>query len=128
MGITFTIKADDGYFISKYVGAITDDELLASYTAFHEGNDWIPGLHELADLSEANMKQVTQEGLRCLASYVKAVYLKHGLLAIKTAAFAPNDLPFGIARVYEAVSSESPVCLQAFRDVNDAKLWVTSNG
>ena len=126
MSISFIVKPDAGYFISKYTGKITDRVLLSSYRRFHEGNDWIPGLHEFADLSEADMTAVTQNGLRELSAYIESVYRKYGQSFIKTAAYAPADLPFGIARVYEALSSDSPEQLKAFRDVQDAMTWLSN--
>lgn len=63
MPISFTINHEQGYFISKYVGKLTDDELVESYKNFSEGDDWIPGLNELADLSEMDATIVTTDGI-----------------------------------------------------------------
>ena len=124
MPITFSINLKAGYFLSKYRGVITDALLLSSYQDFHEGDNWVPGLHELADLSQADMTRVTETGLRKLSEYVESVYREHGQSYIKTAAFAPTDLPFGIARMYEVFSSKSPEYLQVFRLIDDAESWL----
>ena len=49
MPIDFTVFPDDGYYLSKSTGAITDAVLLDSYAQFLASDDWFPGLNELAD-------------------------------------------------------------------------------
>lgn len=42
----------------------------------------------------------------------------------RVAAVASGDLTFALARMYEALSSEVPVELMVFRDVDEARAWV----
>jgi hypothetical protein len=44
--------------------------------------------------------------------------------AVKTAIFAPEDFPFGIGRIYEALTPKSPQTVQVFRDISEAKRWL----
>ena len=59
------------------------------------------------DLRDAQMEGVTSEGLQQLSSLVsRYTNVKPG--GFNTAVIAPEDLPFGLARVYEVVSKETP--------------------
>lgn len=59
MPITFSVNQDDGYLTAAYTGKITDDDLLDSWTDFFQGGNWVPGLNELVDLSQADLTGIT---------------------------------------------------------------------
>lgn len=99
MPLTFSVHHNEGYFSVKYIGLVTDDEIVSAFTVFFEHGEWIPGLNVLVDLEKVNGQQVTQEGLRRLASLVGSVYSAYGV-APQVATYAPNDLSFGLARMY----------------------------
>lgn len=124
MSISFTINHEQGYFISKYVGKLTDNELIESWKNFLEGDDWVPGLNELADLSEMDATMVTMDGINRLMRYVGSIYEKHGLNTIIVGVYAPRDLPFGLARMYEFIANESPEEICVFRTMQEAESWV----
>ena len=79
---------------------------------------------ELADLSEADMSQVTTGGLAELSKFVAEDYLSLGIESVKTAVYSPDDMPFGLARVYEAWSDSSPELVMVFRDREEAIQWL----
>ena len=125
MSITFTINHKDGYFVSSLKGSVTDDELLNSIKSFYESELWIPGMNELFDLSEGDASQITAEGLERLAVYTEQMYRKNEVEFMKTAVYAPKDLPFGLSRMYEVMIAESPEHFHVFRDLDKAKRWLT---
>ena len=51
MPISITVHESDQYYVSKYEGRITDEELIPAYVAFYANNDVGTGLSELADIS-----------------------------------------------------------------------------
>ena len=79
---------------------------------------------EFADLSEADMRLVTSSGLAELANDVEEEFRKLGIESIKTAVYSPDDLPFGLGRVYQAWSDESPERVRVFRDRSKAIEWL----
>ena len=125
MSITFTINHKDGYFVSSLKGSVTDDELLNSIKSFYESELWIPGMNELFDLSECDASQITAEGLERLAVYTEQIYRKNEVEFMKTAVYAPKDLPFGLSRMYEVMIDESPESFYVFKDIDKAKRWLT---
>jgi hypothetical protein len=124
MPITFTVNKSENYFICKPVGIITGTESLESWKNFLQGEEWLPGLSEFTDLSEANMSEFTNDDVTRLASYIEGVYKKHNVTHAKNAIYSPNDLPFGLARMYSIYASESPELVQVFRDKEEAMQWL----
>jgi hypothetical protein len=124
MPIRFTTDHDRNCVLSEFEGEVSDDELNDRYRTFYEGQEWRPGLNELVDLSAADMTHVTSEGLWRLAAFVREHFEKHGVALSRTAVYAPKDLPFGIARMYQASASESPENIRVFRDLVEAKRWI----
>ena len=124
MPITFTPNPEEGYFVSKFTGKVTDDEFLDSYKEYYNNEHWIPLLKELADFSECESPLLTTGGLDRLANYIKALFIERGITTFQTAVYAPNDLPFGIARIYEAMTIGSPESVMVFRQLNEAISWL----
>lgn len=127
MSITFKINNENNYFISAWEGSLTDYGVYESYKKFLTSNEWSKDLNELVDLSNANFKNITSQGLAELAKFVEKHFTMHKVTSSKTAVYSPNDLPFGMARVYEAWTDESPEALKVFRVKKEALNWLASN-
>lgn len=124
MPITFTIKPELGYYISKYVGRLTDDDLIGPWKEFFESGEWVPGLNELADISELDGKEVSFDGIMRLARYLTSTLKDNCKSVIKVAVYSPHDLPFGLARMYEAMADESVQKVHVFRERGEAESWL----
>ena len=114
MGISFRIHGEHGFFISEWVGPISDSDLVPAYMELLGNEAYRPGFHELTDLRRAQMGGVTSTGLRSLALVVER-HLAGKCDSFRTAVVAPEDLEFGLSRVYEAMSRESPEHVMVFR-------------
>ena len=123
MPILHTINKELGVVLSSLAGDISDADLLSSYKELYESECWQPGFHEIVDLRNAQMGGVTSDGLRRVSSMVES-FTKGKCEEFKTAFIAPDDLPFGIARMYEVLSSETPENVMVFRDLNKAFKWL----
>ena len=123
MPILHTINEELGVVLSSWVGDISDSDLLPSYNQLYQNENWKPGFDEIVDLRNADLSDVTSEGLERLSSTVK--HITAGKCEVfKTAVIAPDDLPFGLARVYEAVSVDTPERVRVFRDLKRAFEWL----
>ncbi len=89
------------------------------------GDEWKPTMLELVDLTDADLSRVTADGLADLAEAVSAEFEKAGISVSKTAVYSSVDLPFGLARQYEAYTFESPETVQVFRDRDAALRWLS---
>lgn len=124
MPIHITVHRKDGYIESRYVGAITNDELLDTWREYNERPDANAGLNELADLREADMRAVTSEGIRALSSQTKHFLNANDVLRRKLAIVAPEQLPFGLSRMYEALMADPRQTVHVFKDIEEAVAWL----
>lgn len=125
MPIKITVYADEGYYLSRYIGTITDKEMQDVYSRFYTSAEWVPGMNELADISEADISEITSAGLEKLAKIVQEIFKQHHF-HMKVAVYAPHDLGFGMARVY-SVHAESFESHKVFRNFDEAKAWLLDN-
>lgn len=123
MPILHTINEELGVVLSSWVGDISDSDLLPSYKQLYQNENWKPGFNEIVDLRNAELSDVTNKGLERLAIFVKQVTVGK-CEVFKTAVIAPDDLPFGLARVYEAVSVDTLESVRVFRDLKLAFEWL----
>ena len=122
MPIKITVYPDEGYYISKYVGSITDKEMQDVFRRFFTSDEWVPGMSELADISEADLTEITSDGLNNLAGMVQEIFRQHKF-HMKVAVYAPHNLGYGMARVY-SVHAEKFESHKVFRDLDAAKAWL----
>ena len=127
MSITFTINQNEGYFLARWSGKVSAKEVLDAYRGFFEGSEWFSGLNELTDYSEADMSEVSSQTMKDLTYYVQHFYEMQEITSVKAAAYAPHDLPYGLLRVYSALSDESPEQVCVFRELNEAKSWLNKS-
>lgn len=125
MPVTFKVNTNSGYFVATWLGNITDTELLTAYKDFIASGEWFPGLNELTDLSQTNFDYITSTGLKDLGEYAEQIYLDNNV-SVKTAAYCPKDLPFGMTRIYQSMSDDSPENVKIFRELHAAESWLTN--
>ena len=123
MPITFSIYEERGFFVSSWVDAISDSDLLSSYMQLFENEQYKPGFHEIADMRNAQMVGVTSEGMYRLASMAKD-HLAGNCESFKTAVIAPEDLAFGLSRIYAAFGYKSPENVMVFKEPDKAFKWI----
>ena len=126
MPITFSVYPNQGYYIAKFVGIVTDREMLDDYKRFFSSDEWVPGLNELTDISAADVTQVTSNGVRDLANLIEGIFRQHNS-SPKVAVYAPHDLPYGLSRMY-SVEAERFELHEVFRDLAEAKAWLLDIG
>lgn len=123
MAIDFTTFPDENYFLTTFSGTVTDAELLSRYQAFMHSEQWQPGMNELVDVAQGELTQLSSAGLRQLQEFTEG-FLGEQATAMRTAVYAPDDLPYGLARVYSALAETSPELISIFRDREEARLWL----
>lgn len=126
MPILFKLNNKRSYFITKYSGHISNEEHIESFKSFFTGNDWIPGMNELAIASNIKGSSININSLRTLLNFKNNYYERHKISHIKIAIYAPGDLAFGIARMYDTLAEAklSPEEVKPFRDIRKAIRWL----
>ena len=121
MPITHSILVQRRLVVTRLSGDIRDEEMLEAYRQLYSDPRWSPGFHEIADFRTANMRQVSNEAVARVGQLSER--MAKGI-PFKTAVIAPTDLPFGLARMYEALAAESPEEVTVFRDEASALAWL----
>ena len=123
MPITVQFKPAAKLIIITHVGSVSDDEFLSSYIAFYDDPRFDNSFHMLVDLQQAKSSERSQEALRAMAGLVRerlATKDSH----MKVAVFAPGDVSFGMARMFEAFGDIAPVDVEVFRSADKALAWL----
>jgi hypothetical protein len=123
MPILHTINEELGVVLSTWMGSVSDDNVVEAYRQLYMDKRWKPGYHEIADMRDVDVSGLTGKGVREVSAMVES-YTRGKCERFKTAVIASEDLPFGLARMYEAVSDESPESVRVFRDVKAALEWM----
>jgi len=125
MAIKFEVHESCPYFISYWEGAITNSELIPSYSSFFESSDWNPGLHELADLTKVDMSQVTTGGMIDLANWTEDFYREKEVRCVKAAVLISQGRGESRPLIYQAWAVQSPEQIRIFQDRAEAVGWLT---
>ena len=121
--ITHRINRSLGIAVVTWRGHISDSDLVPALRAFFEDAAWEPGCHTFIDIREADMAEVTSNGLKIVAAVSKA-YVRDLEGEFRTAVLVSHDAVFGLGRMYEAYTVESKQTVQVFRDLQQALSWL----
>jgi hypothetical protein len=103
-------------------GTITDAEILDFASEMATSRDVPPGRRELVDLCGVEQADLSSATLRAVAEiYARADERPE---ESRVAFVAPRDLFFGLARMYEAFRSPSPLQIRVFRELGEARAWL----
>jgi hypothetical protein len=121
--IVYRIEPDVGLVILVHTGVVPDDEFLSSYRTLFGDPQYQKSFNMLVDLRRADSSARSPDTLRQLAEFVRQLFgdAEEGP---KVAVVAPEDISFGLARMYEALSDTVPWDFKVFRDVKVALPWL----
>ena len=121
--ITFSYDAQNRCRLARFVGVITDRELLEAFVALLRDPGYDATLNDLVDLSAVTHMGVTREGIqRLLALYderaAEARYTRNAIIA-------PTDVLYGVSRMFQTLRGEGlPSEVEVFRTREDAERWM----
>ncbi len=115
----YRIHKELGFLVTTWTGKVTNEDLINSYTRIFTDKNWSNQYNELADFREADAAKVTNNGLRKLVEL--AVKYEGDK---KSAILVSHDLTYGLARMYEILSEQSPETVQVFRSAEKALNWL----
>lgn len=118
MPATFEIDHDARLVRSRAWGVLVDDDLAGTQSGVRADPRFEPDYSQLFDFSAVTEVRVTREGLRALAS--RSPFGP----ASRRAMVVPDDLAFGMARMYQLLSGRDPEFFRPFRSVEAAMRWL----
>ena len=127
MPITYTIRKNEGVVVSRHLGEVSDQELLDTYRQLYNDPDYQPSFNKVVDLRTTKSTGRSPDALRDIAQLIKSRYATTYERA-KTAIIAPRDLSFGLARMYQVFSEDTPQETMVFREVQQALDWLHLSG
>ena len=106
----------------EFSGEVSEIELLDVARKLASDPSIPPGHRELVDLSGVLVTDVTSLALRRVAQiYAEADKRPEDS---RVAIVAPADLFYGLSRMYEAFREPSPLEIQVFRELREARAWL----
>jgi hypothetical protein len=118
------IDAAAGVIIHTVVGDLGIDDVQQAFALRSSHPDYHPEMCVLWDLSQANASRISTDEIRRLAQRNKSRVKKTGI-GYKVAFVAPRDIEYGLSRMYEMFSDETPVENRVFRTIEEARLWLS---
>jgi hypothetical protein len=103
-------------------GEVREAELVDFAQKLASDESFAPGHRELVDLRELRHTEVTGPARRLVAG----IFARTDRHADRTrvAVCAPDDLAFGLSRMYEAFRESSGLQLRVFRTLGEAERWL----
>ena len=123
MPIETTIDVEKGLIIRKVIGKFLISDLEAAYAYSFEHPDYKPSMNALWDLHESDIAGVSSEELTEAVQLVQSVSDKRGS-NFKVAFVAPDEVSYGITRMFEAYGNDLGFQMSSFRNMDDAKIWL----
>ena len=114
----YTIDLARSLVLSRGWGVVTDRDFLAHVRALTANPRFARGFRQLVDLRDVTDIQVTASTVR------EMVRLNPFGASAQRAVVVTSDVVFGMARMYQILSDESPDELQIFRKMDDALRWL----
>jgi hypothetical protein len=116
-------KPEDNLVIIVHEGAVEDDEFEKFYREFYEDGSFDKSSDLLVDLHKTLSSVRSATALTRLAYFLKKQY-EDVTSNPKVAVVAPKDVSFGLARMYEAFSSDIEWDFVVFRSARAALAWL----
>ena len=123
MPITYQLKPEERLVIIVHAGTVTDDKFLSFYKASYKDSRFDKSFNLLVDLRHAENSVRSATALNELAGFMRKQYADTTARP-KVAVVAPEDISFGLARMYEVFSGDVPWEFAVFRAADAALAWL----
>jgi hypothetical protein len=123
MPITFHFRPEAELVICVHSGKVPDHEFLTSYKALYENDLFNTSMNLLVDLRQVDSSPRSRDVLYQFANFMQGRYADTGAHP-KVAVVAPEDLSFGLARMYEVFADGVPWDFVVFRVADAALAWL----
>lgn len=123
MPISTTIDVQHGVIIRNLTGEPSIREALAEMDEDFQRPGFRAGMNTLWDLSLASVGHLTTEEVRQMASGIAERMGGRGT-GFKSAIVVPEDLGYGMMRMFGAFADDLPIRRKIFRSYSEAWAWL----
>jgi hypothetical protein len=122
--VTIRIEIDNNKGIAyiNIIGCAFESDLRNAFNSVISSSSYKKGMYKLWDLSDADLSSIDNASLESLAKTSRDCSLEND--KAKIAVVAPQDLEFGMMRVYERVSERKDYKFAPFRSLEQAEKWL----
>lgn len=117
MPATYTIDVARGLVVTRLWGRLTDEDLIDHQQRLRTDPEFDPGFRQFADFSDVEETTIAPEVIRELAR------TNPWGAGARRAMFAPSDLLFGLARMFEMLDEQLDE-VRVFRNADEARAWL----
>jgi len=124
MSVEFTYDEEHNILYTRFFGVVINDDMRDQAKAVAADPRIKTGVRELVDLAGVEEIQGSSSSLEDNIRIDRAHSEK--LAGMRTAIVASTDLMFGFARMYQTLAElqGSPLTVEVFRNVGDAREWL----
>ena len=123
MPIKYKIDSEHNLIIRTVSGTLTSSDVLNVLNESLDDKDFVKDMHAIWDISNAEIHQITVDTMNTIVEHIKT-HLNNRGSKYKIAIVAPEDLNFGISRMFATYGSDLPVSIGIHRDIDDAYRWL----
>ncbi len=121
MPISVQIDKKQGVVFRVIEGSITTEELIESFTAVLESDDYHPGMKTLTDMRDV-IHSATPQDVRRIAGFI--LDQMSTIEALKAAIVVSSDVSFGMTQMLKALVDRGSTDIRVFRELEEATLWL----
>ena len=121
MPVEFSVDREDEIVYGTCRGEVTADEIMEGLEKVFTDEGYRPGFRGLTDLRDIRWES-NQEDLRRIVQFLirnRKKFKKH-----RSAVVVSTERTFGMTRMFEVFSEQTPIKMRVFRDYDEARKWI----
>ena len=127
MPVTYEILDAPEAVLARYTGVVSLAEITTMFRDYMRDDCFSLSRPHIADIRNFDSKNVFFTEIYVIFSMYGRCYSKTGE-RMKVAIIAPNEVAFGISRIFENLTEQSDWASAAiFESLDDAKSWIEAN-
>jgi len=120
---SYRIDLELGVVQAELIGVLDDEAFIALFTEVLHHPDYRVGMKSLLDFRRVTQFDLTGQGIRTLAGMVVSRLNSHAV-PWQTALVAPQDVAYGLSRMYQILREGSMSQVEVFREFSEAWRWL----
>jgi len=120
MSVEFRVDKEDEIVYGTMKGEVTAEEIIAGLEEVFDGGDYEPHFNGISDLRDINWES-DQGDLRKIVQFI--IRNKGRIGRHRSAIVVSNERSFGMSRMFEVFSEQTPLKVRVFRDYDEALDW-----